>query len=329
MKVMVTGADGVLGSNLVRVLFDRGHEVRVLQLTGTTSPTLEGLPIEQRQGNILDPSSVEACMEGMEAVIHCAASTQVFPAKNDFIRRVNVEGTNNIADACLKLKVQRLIYVGTANSFGKAPDAEELADERCDYTSHIYGLDYMDSKREAQELMLRRAAEDGLPVIVVNPTFMIGAYDSKPSSGQMITALLAGKIPGFAGGGKNYIHVRDVAVAMANALTMGRIGECYILGHENLDFRVAFERMAKVLDVQPPTRLLPDFGMVGFGWLNSLFARILGYHPAVSHELAQICCHFHYFDSSKAQRELELPQTGLEQAVKDCVTWFREHNMIP
>ena len=85
MKVMVTGADGVLGSNLVRVLLDRGHVVRVLQLTGTTSPTLEGLPIEQRQGNILDPDSIEACMEGMEAVIHCAASTQVFPAKNDFI----------------------------------------------------------------------------------------------------------------------------------------------------------------------------------------------------------------------------------------------------
>ena len=130
MKVMVTGADGVLGSNLVRILLDRGHVVRVLQLTGTTSPTLEGLPIEQRQGNILDPSSVEACMEGMEAVIHCAASTQVFPAKNDFIRRVNVEGTNNIADACLKLNVQRMVYVGTANSFGTEPHAPELADER-------------------------------------------------------------------------------------------------------------------------------------------------------------------------------------------------------
>ena len=149
MKVMVTGADGVLGSNLVRVLLDRGHVIRILQLTGTTSPTLEGLPIEQRQGNILDSDSIEDCMEGMEAVIHCAASTQVFPAKNDFIRRVNVEGTNNIADACLKLNVQRMVYVGTANSFGTEPYAPALADERCDYTSHVYGLDYMDSKREA------------------------------------------------------------------------------------------------------------------------------------------------------------------------------------
>ena len=66
---------------------------------------------------------------------------------------------------------------------------------------------------------------------------------------------------------------------MTNALTMGRIGECYILGHENLDYRVAFERMAKVLDVQPPTRLLPNLGMVGFGWLNSLFASILATTP--------------------------------------------------
>ena len=328
MKVMVTGADGVLGSNLVRVLLERRHLVRVLKLRGTTSPTLEGLPIEEREGDVLDFESVQACMEGMDAVIHCAACTQVFPAKNDFIRRVNVDGTNNIANACLKLKVQRMLYVGTANSFGTVPDAPELADERCGYTSHVYGLDYMDSKREAQDLLLHRVAEDGLPAIVVNPTFMIGAYDSKPSSGQMITALLAGKIPGFAGGGKNYIHVRDFAVAMANAFTMGRIGECYILGHENLDFGVAFERMASVLDVKPPTRLLPDFGMVGFGRLNSLFAHLLGYHPAVSYELAQISCHYHYFDSSKAQRELQLPQSGLEQAVEDCVTWFREHNMI-
>lgn len=328
MKVMVTGADGVLGSNLVRVLLDRGHEVRVLRFAGTTSPTLEGLPLEQRDGNILDPASIDACMEGMDAVIHCAASTQVFPAKNDLIRRVNVEGTNHIADACLKWGVKRMVYVGTANSFGTAPHATEPADETCAYTSHVYGLDYMDSKREAQDLVLRRVAEDGLPAVVVNPTFMIGAFDSKPSSGQMITALLAGKIPGFAGGGKNYIHVRDVAVAMANALTMGRIGECYILGHENLDFRVAFERMARVLNVSPPTRLLPDMGMVGFGRLNSFFARLLGYHPAVSYELAQISCHFHYFDSSKAQRELELPQSGLERAVEDCVTWFREQHMV-
>ena len=101
------------------------------------------------------------------------------PAKSDFIRRVNVEGTDNIADACLELNVQRMVYVGTANSFGKEPHAPELADERCNYTSHVYGLDYMDSKREAQELLLRRVAEDGLPAIVVNPTFMIDRYDSK------------------------------------------------------------------------------------------------------------------------------------------------------
>lgn len=327
MKIIVTGPDGVLGSNLVRELLSRGYNVSVLLEPGKKSPTLSGLEITKFYGDILNPPDLNKAFKNQDIVIHCAAATSVFPARNPVLNRVNVGGTKNVIDAVLENNVGRLVYVGTANSFGFG-DIQSPGKEGNEYISVKYGLDYMDSKRSAQEEVLKAVNERNLPAVIVNPTFMIGPYDSKPSSGAMIMALYNGKVPGYTSGGKNFISVKDVAAAIANAITMGRVGECYILGNENLSYKEAFDKMATAIGVSPPKRKLPEFVVKQYGAFSSWLAKTFNYDPVVTKELAIISCEKHYYSSDKALKELALPQTPLTEATKDCYRWFKENNYL-
>ncbi len=327
MKVLVTGGDGVLGSNLVRELLSRNYEVSVLLEAGKESPTLDGLNIKRFHGNILNADDLNKAFEGNEVVIHGAASTSVFPARNPIVNKVNIDGTQNMIDAALKHKVKRFIFVGTANSFGFGDD-NEPGKEGNPYKSIKYGLDYMDSKRYAQEKVLKAVKDFDLPALVVNPTFMIGPYDSKPSSGAMVLAIHNGKVPGYTTGGKNYVAVKDAATAIANATTMGKIGECYILGNVNLTYQEAFQTIANAIGAKAPTRKLSSFMVKTYGSINSLFAKVFKYYPAVTKELAIISCEKHYYSPEKARKEIGLPQTPIEIAIKECYTWFEENNYL-
>ncbi|MBX2947998.1 MAG: NAD-dependent epimerase/dehydratase family protein [Crocinitomicaceae bacterium] len=328
MKVLVTGPDGVLGSNLVRELLKRNYDVSVLLLEGTNSPTLSGLPITSFYGNITNPESLNEPFSNQDVVIHCAAATNVFPPRNEFINKVNIEGTKNIADACLKHNIKRLIYVGTANSFSYGMTKDKPGVEDTPYLSVRYGLDYMDSKRYAQDYIIDAVKTKGLPAIVVNPTFMIGPYDSKPSSGLMILALHQGRVPGYTSGGKNYVAVKDVAFAIAQAIEKGRIGECYILGNENLTYREAFNKLAQAIDAKPPKRKLANSVVISYGVVNGIMAKLFKFYPAVTKELAIISCDHHYYSAEKARRELDMPQTPIEVAVKECFEWFKENGYL-
>jgi len=328
MNILVTGPDGVLGSNLVRELLKRKYTVSVLLLSKTSTPTLDELNIIRYYGNILNPEDLEQCFKNQDIVIHCAAATNVYPARNEFVNTVNIQGTKNIINAALKHSINRLVYVGTANSFGFGETLEQPGTENNPYKSIKYGLDYMDSKRKAQELVLESVKQQKLPAVIVNPTFMIGPYDSKPSSGEMILALHKGRVPGYTNGGKNYVAVKDAAIAIANATTMGRVGECYILGNENLTYREAFEKIANAIGTKPPRVKLTKTMVITYGVLNSFFAKIFRFKPSVTKELAIISCDKHYYSAEKARNELQLPQTPIEVAVKECYEWFLTNGYI-
>jgi dihydroflavonol-4-reductase len=170
--------------------------------------------------------------------------------------------------------------------------------------------------------------ERQLPVIILNPTMMIGPYDSRPTSGAIVLAIYNRKIPACAPGGRNYIAVKDAAVAVVNALTMGQVGECYILGNHNLSYREAFLRIAKVVGVKAPGIETPRTLVRMFGLMNSSFGRIFRYRPPITREIALLSCESDYYNSTKAQQELDLPNTSFEVAVKDCFEWFVSNNYL-
>lgn len=327
MKILVTGADGLLGSNLVRELLGRGYTVRAFVKRGRQQKTLAGLPLEKFWGDLLNPEEVTNATEGCDAVIHCGADTRVWPARSETVKNINIEGTKNIVRAVYQHRVQRLLYVGTANSFGFG-SKENPGTEEIPYQCARYGLDYMDSKYQAQQFILNEVRENGLPAVVLNPTFMLGPYDSNPSSGAMLIALYHQKVPGYTAGGKNYIYVKDVAVAIANALSKGRIGECYILGNQNLSYREAFEKMAAILGVAPPAFPIPPLFAILWGLINTFAGTVSRRTPVVSYLLTQIACDEHYFSPAKAIRELELPQTPIEKGIDECFCWLRDNGYL-
>jgi dihydroflavonol-4-reductase len=327
MKVLVTGPDGVLGSNLVRELLSRDYDVIAMSENGKKSPTIDNLAITKIGGNLLNSEEVDAAVEKTDYVIHCAASTAMWPSRSELVNKVNIDGTKTIIDACLKYKVKRLIYIGTANSFGSGTKLKPGTEKNA-YEGKKYGLDYMDSKYKAQVLVQKAVREEGLDAIVINPTFMIGPYDSKPSSGQIILSIYNKKVPGYSLGGKNFVAAKDVAFAVANALTQGRKGECYIVSNENLTYKEAFDKIASTIGGKIVSRKFSSFTTKIFGRINSFFAKIFGYYPQVTTELAILASEEHYYSGEKARRELGLPQTPIEMAIDECFKWFKNNGYL-
>lgn len=327
MKILVTGADGLLGSNLVRELLSRGHVIRAFVQPGRQQKTLEGLIIEKSAGNLLNPDEVIKAAEGCEAIIHCAASTAVWPIRSEIINKVNIDGTKNIIQAVYKNNIHRLIYVGTANSFGFGSKSQPGV-EGNPYKSATYGLDYMDSKYKAMQVVLEEVKTNKLPAVIVNPTFMFGPYDSTPSSGAMIVALYKGKVPGYTKGGRNYLCAKDAAVAIANALTKGRVGECYILGNENLSYREIFTKISNTIGVKPPSLAIPSVFAKLYGRIGSIIGNVTGNAPAISYPLARISADEHYYNPAKARTELGLPQTPVEAGIRESFEWLKENGYL-
>lgn len=328
MKVLVTGADGLLGSNLVRLLLERKYDVSVLLMDGIKeSGTLKDLDIQRFYGNILNPIALNTAIQGQDIVIHAAASIMVFPAKAKSLHEVNVQGTVNIIQACEKHKIKRLIHVGTANSFGNG-SINNPGNENSPYQGYKYGLDYMDTKRQAQDIVLKAVKERGLHALVVNPTFLIGPYDSRPNSGAMILGIYEGKVPGYTKGSKNYVAAKDAATAIANAIEMGEIGECYILGNQNYSYKEAFSIIGKEIGVKPPALKLPDGIVKVYGRINSFLASLFKFNPAVTKELAIISCEDHCYSGQKARNVLKMPETPLQVAVREAFDWFKENGYI-
>lgn len=325
MRVLVTGADGMLGSNIIEELVSRNYEISVFVLPN--SPILiPNLFLNRIEGNILDLEGLMKAAEGHHAIIHVAALTDVWPYRSEMVRRVNIEGTKNVAAAAVSAGIHRLVVIGSASSCGIG-SMENPGTEETVFVSNKYGLDYIDSKKIAQDFILKEAKENGLPALMVNPTFMFGAYDSKPGAGQVIAAIKNGEIPGYPSGGRNYIFAKDVAVAAVNALTMGRIGECYIAGNQNLNYKDALSLIAETIGAKAPRLKLPAFLMKSFGWANVEISKIFGITPAITYAVASISADEHYFSSEKAVRELGLPQTDLRIAIQECFDWMKKNGV--
>jgi dihydroflavonol-4-reductase len=325
-KVFITGADGMLGSHVVRSLLERGWHIRAFLQPGRQGRTLDGLDLERVHGDLLDLECVVKAAAGCDYIIHAAALTQVWPDRNPLVRRVNVEGTRHIIEVARRQRVKRLVFIGSASSFG-ASSLAEPADENTPYEGERHRNDYISSKHEAM-LLVQQAYQAGLDVVTVCPTFMFGAYDAAPGSGAMILALYRGKLPGYTRGMKNYIWAKDVATGAVNALTEGRAGEVYLLGHENLSFKEVFQKIGNVINRPAPRWAIPSWMTLAYAHFDTGRARILGKAPTLSPTMARLGDMTFCYSAQKAITELALPQTPIEIGIQESFGWFRDNHYL-
>jgi len=324
--VLVTGADGFLGSNVVRALLKESYRVRAMVEPARHSAVLDGLDVEIVSGSLLDPRFVDLSVQGVSAVVHTAASTAVWPERIPAMRALNVDAATRLATMARNAGTRVFVHVGTASSFAWGTK-EKPGDENGDYTSSRFGLDYLDTKHEAQGLMLALDEPD-FRVTVVNPTFMFGPYDSKPSSGAMILAIANRKVPGYTVGGRSFADVRAVAQGIVAALERGRGGQCYILGGQNLSYQEAFAVLASVTGARPPRLMMPGAAALAYGAIGSAMAKVSGKPPQLSLAMTRVSLEGQYYDSSKAERELGYQKGNLEAAVTAAAAWFRATGML-
>ncbi|MFC2117309.1 NAD-dependent epimerase/dehydratase family protein [Bacteroidota bacterium] len=327
LKIFVSGADGFVGSNLLRELLSRNYSIVAFVQSGIDPHTIKNLDIDISYGDLLLPETIDLAMKDCDIVIHTAAITSIWPYRSDIQKNVNIKGTKNIIEAAKKHKIKRFIHIGTANSFGFG-SKENPGDENQPYMAGKYKMDYMDTKYEAHKLVLDEVKNNSFPAIIVNPAFMFGPFPSKFGSATMIESIYKQKVPGYTKGGRNYIAVKDVCVAIANAVVQGVIGECYLLANKNLNYKEAFTLIAEVAGVKPPGIYLPAPIVLLYSRLLTFLAKIGKYQPSVNYQMARMSLEGHYYTSKKAVSDLNLPQTSVKKAIEEAFVWMKDNQVL-
>jgi len=327
LQVMVTGADGLLGSNLVRRLLEMGFSVRVLVHPKSSSPTLRGLTLETFSGDLLSEDSVLAeASRGCDAVFHCAAITNMW-ADPQLTWEVNLKGTEAVLKACLREGVKRLVHIGSASSFAFGP-MQNPGDERSPFAEVYRGMAYMESKHEAMKLVREWVTERGLDAVIVAPTFLLGKYDYGPSGGELIRQYLKRGLKYVPPGGRNFANAGDVARAAILAWERGKAGEAYIAGGENLRYFDFFSAVSRIAGTRPPVRVIPKALVLAAGAAGSAYKKIPGKTAQVDLRIARVSCYETYYSSEKALAELGMTQTPIDVAIEDSIESLREYGHI-
>lgn len=324
---LVTGGSGFIGAHIVRALLERGARVRCLVRPTSRRANLEGLPVEIVAGDLRDPQSLRDAMRGIRTVYHCAADYRLWVRHPRELYQNNVDGTRNVLVAAKGANVHRVVYTSSVAAIGLHP-AGAPADERTPIHPGDLVGHYKKSKHEA-ELVARRAADEGQPVVIVNPSTPVGELDVKPTpTGQIIVDFARGKMPAYVDTGMNLVDVRDVAKGHLLAAEKGRPGERYILGNRNMTLKEVFEALSRISGVPSPRLRLPHWIPMTVAALDTALAGVTGRPPRVALDSVRMSRHRMYFDSGKAVRELGLPQTPVEEALARAVTWFRENGYL-
>jgi len=310
--VLVTGPDGLLGSNLIRRLLANGYSVRAFVHPASKAKTLVDLPIELFKGDVMDPEALMQAMEGCYAVVHAAALTDVWPSRSARVRKVNIEGTRNVVQAALHHNIHKLVYIGSASSAEISPESASLR------------LDYIDSKQRALDVVMQATREQGLRAVGILPTFMIGPYDALPSSGKLMLAFIQGRLRYATKGGRNFVHVHDVCDAIINGIESDISGRSFVAGNINLTYWDFLSRVSDVLHVPAPSGRMPNSLVKLAGAAGSMIGKITGRKPMLSYDMACISCENQFIQNVSAVSGLHMPQTDINVAIQDCYNWFRK-----
>src|SRR6185437_13984834 len=268
-------------------------------------------------------NSLRRALEGCAGLFHVAADYRLGARDPKPLYRTNVEGTRNILSAARSAAVSRVVYTSSVATIGIPPDGSP-GDERTPVRLDNMIGHYKRSKYLAEELV-RDAAKQGLPVVIVNPSTPVGPGDIKPTpTGQLILDAASGRMPAYVDTGLNIVHVDDVAAGHLLAFERGRAGERYILGGEDMTLQTLLAQIAVLVGRTPPRIRLPYAAVLPVAYLAEAVAKITGRSGRVTLEGVRMSRKRMYFSSAKATAELGYRWRPPQQAFEAAVRWFRE-----
>ena len=328
MKILVTGGAGFIGSQVVKQLLAEGHHVRVLHLPKENLINLQGWEVELMAGDITDAGSVKQAVKDCQTVFHLAAIYALWLPNPALMRRVNVEGTRLIFEACLAQKVERVIYTSSIAVFGGQGlnrEATENSPFALGVTNDLYSI----SKFESHQMALDYVAK-GLDITIVAPCGPIGPGDVSPTpTGRILLSAANLPVIPVLNSAVNFGDVRDMAAGHLLAAKRGKTGESYLLGNENYQLSEVAALACDILGVRKPIVSAPYAlaKLAGMG-LKIYADKISHQAPMVTAQAVDIAKLGLRANCQKAFDELQLPRRPLRESLEDALLWFAQNDYI-
>ncbi|MGO9482153.1 MAG: NAD-dependent epimerase/dehydratase family protein [Candidatus Kryptoniota bacterium] len=325
-RIFVTGANGLIGSNLCQRLSDLGYEVIAMVREQSNLLGLKGFTGKTVCGDILDEKTLPALIEGSDFVFHAAGLVTFDNRRREELFRVNVEGTKNVMNAALHAGVKKVVHTSSVAAIG-TPQGCDIADESVAYNKFKYKVAYSDSKHFG-EVEVEKAVHRGLDAVIANPGSIVGQRDVYSHFGVLLRILKGKKIVPYLDGGMCVVGVDDVIAGEIAALKFGKSGEKYILGSENITFKELFRKIGKVVGSAEPNVHVPIWTARLIASTLEILSNITGKPPVLTKAHVVSATLPHYFSFEKAKRELGFEPNPVMDAIKKSYGWYVENGLI-
>ena len=320
----VTGATGCVGLNLIEELLAQGWQVTALHRAGSDLSRLSRFPVERVVGDIRDADSLDHAIPAhVDCVFHVAGNTSLWSKTHHEQLQVNVDGTRNVVRAALAANARRFVLTSSIVAYGLHGGT---VSEDTPTRGTSARINYIRSKAMA-EREVRQAINNGLKAVIINPSNILGAYDTNNWS-RMFRLVQRGRLPVVPSGGGSFCHVREVARAHIAAAEQGRVGANYLLGGAEASYLGLVKEMARMLGVRRPARVLPRGMLQGYAAVEELLAPLFGREPDVTRDAVELLSQNIYCDTRRAVRELGYKPQRLEVMLKDCMDWMLEQGLL-
>ena len=332
--ILLTGGTGLVGSHLLVSLTQKGYKVRAIYRNKNNISEAEQIfkfyvddylplweKIEWFEADISDYFSIEEALNDVKYVIHAAAKVSFSPGESEKMMQINSEGTANIVNACLDAKIKKFCYVSSISSLGKPIDGEPIHED-LEWQADSNRSAYSHSKFRA-EMEVWRGAKEGLPVVIVNPSVIIGPVNWKRSSGNFFYTAKKG-MPFYTNGSTGFVDVRDVANSIILLMESDVVDERFLINSENLPFKELFTLISTSIGKKAPFIKVSRF-LTEIGWrANALLCFITGQTPAITKDTARTSHSNAYFSNEKFKNKFNYEFISIEESVKNAAKWFNK-----
>ena len=325
MKIVVTGANGFLGSWITKALCKDHHEVFALVRKTSDVSLLKNIPCQYSYGDVTDLESLKKAFAQADTVFHLAGMIAYRRSERPLMEKINVTGTQNVVQAMIDCRVPKLVHASSVAAVGAGFSPNEILNEDSPFNLHKQNLGYFETKKSAEEIVMQAARDQKLHVNILNPSTIYGFGDATKGSRKTQVKVARGEFPFYPPGGVNVVAVEDVVQGFLRAWQIGASGERFILSSDNLLIREVFEIIAAKAQKKAPSIPVPGWLIHPLGQAGDALYK-LGIESSFSSETAWTSTLYHWFDSSKAQKVLGIKFSPAKTAIEHSVQWMIENN---
>lgn len=326
MKTLITGANGFVGSAVLRLLLEKGDTVRALVRKGSDRRNFKDLDVEIFEGDLQDTNSLKQAIEGCHYLYHVAADYRLWIPDPESMYKTNVDGTCALIKAATEANVKKIVYTSSVATLGINKDGTASNESTPVSVNDMVGH-YKRSKFLAEQEVGKLIKQNNCPVTIVNPSTPIGPRDIKPTpTGKIVLDTIRNRMPAYVDTGLNIVHVDDVAKGHLQAMEKGEIGERYILGGDNMTLASILEYICVSQDMTPPKIKLPHNLILPIAWVMERIADVTKKEPRATVDSVKMSKKMMFFSSEKAKDKLGYQARPGVEGLKDAIDWFNAEN---